>query len=240
MKHLFTLIFLGIIINTIACCAAGQYRVFPLGESKGKLIVAEFRLSRYCQNGDGMGEENQFRYAGVANLGYFNGDSVTLIRVVDSFNITACVCDFKTFTEKTEMVEKLLPFYKNTLREARKMAAFKEAKPISYVYHDNNEEIDGMEFRNDTLPSLYVDNHPVELYPTNWAACGFLARIMEVRTYQVLDKTYTIITLTCDYKHQMPELKIKENQERFKSIETGFTYCVTTFHGLNRDYIIEK
>ena len=238
----FTLIIIILIsfsFNGNSCCSAGQYRLFPLGSSMGKLVVVEFKLKRYCVNGEGRGENNQFNYKGVINLAYYE-DSTLLINNIDTIDFTACTCEYRTESSETTLSEKLLPFYQKALDQAKKLPNFIPANPITYTYHDRNEKINGMWFENDENPEFHVKNKIVQLKPINWAACGYLNRIIEVRTYEIATINYTFITLTCDSKHHMPKEKIEENKQHFKVLKNSFTYQPSGFHGMNRDYILKN
>ncbi len=244
MKQLLLLIMLllGVNFNTYSCCSAGQYRLFPLGISESKIIVAEFRLSRFCEvdgkMGEGMGEGNIFLYRGVVNLGYFNGDSVVFIANIDTLEVNECECEYMTVVEKSELAENLIPYYQKALNQAMLLPDFEAAVPLSYQYHDKDEPINGMWFENDTIIELQTTDGAMELYPVNWGPMGYLTRITEVKTYDIAGDTVTVINLSVNADHNLTKEKIQSNTKRFKQLNTALTYCVTQFHGYNSDYII--
>lgn len=224
----------------MACCGAGQYRIFPLGQSNGEILVAEIKLTRYCKFGDGGGSKNEIKFKGVINLGKIVADTVQFISNIDSVEFTSCQCNLSNYHEKSTLLDRLMPYYKKALIEARKWHGFIQARPISYHYHDKEEPIMNYQFDTAEVPTFFYKEQPIALKPTTWVACGYYRRIMELRSYEIAGKEIVIMTATCNVNHGMPDSKIATNQNNFKNIDSAITFCPTTFHGENRDFVIKN
>lgn len=133
----------------------------------------------------------------------------------------------------------MLPSYQKALSEAKKINGFKELTPSSYQFVTEKDSISAFSFVNtDTSSVFYYQGKVKELTPVNWGSCGFLSNIQEIRKYQLGSKQVVIVNLNCDDLSSKSQKMISENNETFKSINTGITNTPTRWHGLSRDYML--
>jgi hypothetical protein len=228
------------ITSSFACCNAGQYKIYPLGYQNEILIVAEYKMSRKCEIGDGAGINNEFHWTVIVNLSYINADSSIVIQNIDTLSFMDCVCDFRDVDEKSTVLFQLLPSYQESLREAKKLLGFKGLSPVSYATVEEIDINEDFQFiDSDTSSVLYYKGQLKELKPINWAACGFLNSIQELRRYTFENKQIIIINLSCAAAGDLPPEKVLRNRQNFESIETAITYTPTQWHGLSMDFLIE-
>ncbi|MGB0885943.1 MAG: hypothetical protein ACPGVH_09020 [Chitinophagales bacterium] len=61
MNRIFLLVFFMIQSSQIfACCAEQVYKLFPVGEFENEIVMIEMDLFKYCKNGVGIEQENEF------------------------------------------------------------------------------------------------------------------------------------------------------------------------------------
>ncbi len=224
----------------LGCCSAGQYKIYPLGYQDDKLIVAEFQMSRNCMNGDGAGEKNEFHWKIAVNLSYINADTTVIIENIDSLTFKECTCDFRSLNEKSEIVAKLFPAYNEALKTARSLEGFKEVIPETYHSITKEDTLTDYQFiDSDTTSEFYYKGQLKQLNPVNWAACGFLNNVQEIRKYRFEEKQIIIVNLSCSSITSLPEEKLTNNRQNFKLLKTALIYTPTQWHGLSMDYILE-
>ena len=84
-------------VQSLACCAETNHRLFPLGEYKKEVFFVEFAFSRRCE-GDrmpGSGDANEFWIRGVVNLVKYENDKKVIVENIDSFNLKECECKYE-------------------------------------------------------------------------------------------------------------------------------------------------
>ena len=117
------------------------------------------------------------------------------------------------------------------------MKNFKEAKLISYEYHEDTLPINNISIINDTV--LLVDNVEIKLFPLFWGSCGYYNDITSLRVYKINNEKLRILTIACNrYKFISDEI-IEFNFLNFKSIEKAYVVDKVEWHGENYDYIIQ-
>jgi hypothetical protein len=241
MKLPFTIIILFCnIAISYGCCAAGQYKIYPLGYSNEKLIVAEFQMSRSCENGDGVGKKNEFEWNVLVSLCHINADTTVFIKNIDTLSLKECTCSIRELDQKSELTAKLLPAYRQAIKEAKKLAEFKNVIPESYSSVSIADTLSNYKFIDtDTTSEFYYKGKLKELEPVNWGASGFLRAIQEVRTYRFGEKKIVIVNLCAYPNAHLLDRWLLFNKQNFKSIETAITYTPTHWHGQSNDYIVE-
>lgn len=221
--------------NVMACCGAGKYKVFPLGESNNRIVMVTFDLNRKCEKGK-MFEE--YHWNGVVSLTYFQGDTFELISVIDTI-------DFYQTNERDSVVnhlkqfyDSIVPFYQKALLQARNLKDFIESELIEYEYHKDTLPFHKISILNDTV--LLVDSNEIKLFPLNWGACGYYNDINSIRVYKLNNKVLRVLSLSC-YRHALISDEIIEfNTTHFKLIDEAYIVDKTEWHGENYDYILSQ
>ncbi len=228
------------ITSSLGCCGAGQYKTYPLGYQNSRLVVAEFTMSRHCEDNGASGVQGEFHWVAKVNLCYISADTTIMIKSIDTLSFKECVCSYNDVDIKSQISTMLLPSYERCLVEAKKMKGFQVVTPVSYHSTNDNNTLNDFRFVNtDTTSLLYYRGKLKDLRPVNWAACGFLNNVVELRKYKFQEKEIVIINVNCRPGIILPEEKLASNKRNFKSIESAVTYTPTQWHGLSRDYLIE-
>lgn len=223
-----------------ACCSAGQYKLYPLGYQQEKLIVAEFQMSRYCINGSGTGEKNEFHWDVVVNLSYIFADTAVLIENIDSISFKECSCDYRNLDEKSEILTRLFPTYRQALKKASNLKGFKKVIPEIYKSITEKDTLSNYKFiETDTTSKFYYKGKYKELHSVNWAPCGFLNSVQEIRKYRFGEKLIVIVNLSCYPIEALPKEKLTSNKQNFKLLKKALIYTPTQWHGKSKDYILE-
>jgi hypothetical protein len=158
MKYIYSILFIFIFIaNTIACSAAYQYSLFPLGSSMGQVIFLEVELDRYLSNPSNqmmqMGGNSPFdntpsievRWKG--SLKVFTYQMGEMVLVSDLGFIDILDLDYN---------EALLPYFQKALKKARALPMFEAAvlENVGYCHYD----------RSCTFMELIIDADKVEFH----------------------------------------------------------------------------
>jgi len=238
---LFTFFLLLSLQKAFCCCSAGMRRIIPIGESDGSIIVVEFKLSRYCKIEENKkATENGFWYKGYCNLAKYNGNSISVITKIDSFDLQDCNCDHRELLYKTSIHTKLIPYYKKALQASIKLNGFKKITPVTY----KNKFIAEKEgtykvLVSDTSANVYRQNKKLELTPVNWGASGFLSTIVEIRKYKTSFNEFEIITLSNPLStFDSSNFDDSMNEECFFDINNAITRVYVGWHGTLYDYLI--
>ncbi|MFK7797988.1 MAG: hypothetical protein AB8E82_11085 [Aureispira sp.] len=130
--------------SSLACSAAYQYSLFPLGKSEGKLIVLEVELDRYLTSpGNQMMRMGGGVPGGVPNAqsnlevrwkGYFK----VLIQQADTFALQEDLGHVDVLDEDYE--EALAPFFQQAYEAAKALPNFEEARleSVGHCHYDRS------------------------------------------------------------------------------------------------------
>lgn len=154
------LIIITSITNSLACSAAYQYSLFPLGSSAGQLIVLEVELDRYLTS---PGNQMMQMGGGVPG-GVPNGQSNLEVRWKGTFKVLIRQAD--TFALQTDLghvdvldddyKEALKPFFEQAYEAAKALPNFEEAhlESVGHCHYD----------RSCKLMELMMDEEAVAFY----------------------------------------------------------------------------
>ncbi|WMX13486.1 MULTISPECIES: hypothetical protein [unclassified Aureispira] len=161
MKYIYSILFIFVLAPyVIACSAAYQYSLFPLGSTAGQLILLEVELDRYLSNpsnqmmqmGGGRPFENtpaiEVRWKGTLKVfTYQMGEMVlnTDLGVIDILD--------------SDYEEALLPYFQKAYEAARVLPMFEAAvlENVGYCHHD----------RSCTFMELRIDTQQVKFYASS-------------------------------------------------------------------------
>jgi len=240
MKFFSLIVFLFITNCVYSCCVAFQYRLFPVGESENQIILIEILLTRYCENGDGFGEENEVWWTGEVNLKKYSNGKLELIQKVDSINIKVCDCGIdgpilkSDKKGKSEYFEKMMFYYTKAYAEAQKLPNFTKAKTKNIQFNDSlNYQI----IETDSSQIIKTNDKTIEIKYNMITSC-FPSFIKEKRIYETQNYEITILRLSC--VKIINKKEIKNNTKKFKKIETAFWDEETPWHSVTKDFIFVK
>jgi len=219
-------------VQSLACCAERNYRLFPLGEYNQEVVFAEFDFSRKCK-GDrkiGIGEKNEFWIKGVVNLVRFENDSVILIENIDTIELKECTCTFNNQYEKSNYDSLLQKYYNKALHLVKDKEGFILAKPIEITFNDDSNIS-----LNETILT-YKGSLEIDTDQDFFWACE-TANVIEDRLYETANFKISILRLSCG---SIGKDAISHNSERFQKFETAFWKEEATYHGNNCDYVYVK
>lgn len=158
MKSLYSILFFFIFIgNNIACSAAYQYSLFPLGSTAGQLIFLEVELDRYLSNpsnqmmqmGGGRPFDNtpaiEVRWKGTLKVFTYQMGKMVLENDLGFIDIL-----------DSDYEEALLPFFQKAYESALAMPMFEAAvlEKVGYCHHD----------RSCTFMTLTIDEENIKFY----------------------------------------------------------------------------
>ncbi len=234
MKHLLSLVmFFAVLGHAEACCGANQHKLFLLGSSDEKLVVAEMKLFRFCNRGEGAGPNNEFHWRGVVNVGYYQGDSVNLIQNLDTIRFLDCKCTYRVVDSLSHYLDSLQPYLDQAYKVADKLPSFKEAVPMEYQYNGRSDTLDYISFVDDS--TLGVNGKVIPLTEPYWGACGYLAHINDIRTYQLGSKYYTLLNISCG-SSRISLARQEQNPKLFRNKQV--TYDGVEWHGNQKGIIL--
>jgi hypothetical protein len=233
MKKVFLIIIFSIFfIEAYSCCAARQYKLFPMGESNGDLIFVEFNLFRYCSRDGmpGMGENNEFWWKGTVNLVSYSNNSLIFIQNIDTVEIKECICTYKTVDSSSNYQEELFPFYQKALSVANHLENFTIAKTINISFNNN---LDIEKIYTDTSYTVKYKVRDTIIDIGDMISC-YPENLIESRNYETENYKITIIRLSCTKKTS--DKNIESNTEYFKNINTAFWGEQVQWHSVSNDY----
>ncbi len=159
MKYLYSIFFLFVLSQScLACSAAYQYSLFPLGASMGRLVIFEMELDRYLltpdnqmmQMGGGMPFDNskkniEVRWKGTIKL--YTLEAGQLVLQNDLGVIDVLDDDYQ---------EALLPYFKKAYEIAQAMPMYEEAQleNVGICHHD----------RTCDFMTLTIDEENIKFY----------------------------------------------------------------------------
>jgi hypothetical protein len=161
MKYLYSVLFIFVFgANAIACSAAYQYSLFPLGSTAGQVIFLEVELDRYLSNPSNqmmqIGGNNrnspfadnpaiEVRWKG--NLKLFTYQMGEMVLESDLGFIDILDSDYN---------EALLPYFQKAFEKAQDLPMFEAAvlENVGYCHHD----------RTSTFIELIIDAENVKFY----------------------------------------------------------------------------
>lgn len=230
-RLLFSFLILSV-LNSFGCCGAGKFRLFPIGSSNGKIVVATFDMHRKCTRGKMF---KQFEWEGVAKLAYFQGDSLNLIEVVDTFSFSQTNHRDTTINLLNQFYDSIIVVYDKVFKRAvNNLKKFIPALPENYIrYYDSLENKKQFTF-NDSILN-YNDKFILNTEQEN--LCGLDTEIIDVRGYYILDKRIFVLSLTCKNNRFYERMKPTNNQENFKKLDKAYTVSQVQWHGSIKDKI---
>ncbi len=161
MKYIYSILFIFLFVaNTIACSAAYQYSLFPLGSSAGQLIFLEVELDRYLLNpsnqmmqmGGGRPFDNtpaiEVRWKGSLKIFTYQMGQMILERDLGFIDIL-----------DADYEEALLPYFQKAYEAASALPMFEDAvlENVGYCHHD----------RSCTFMELTIDAENVQFYASS-------------------------------------------------------------------------
>lgn len=227
-------------VQSYACCAERNYRLFPLGEFNQKVIFVEFAVHRKC-NGlqhpittdkarSGTGEKNEFWIEGVINLVRYENDSLILIENIDTIEFKECVCTFNNQYEKSNYESIIEKYYNKALNRVKDKEGFIMVKPIEITFNDDSNIS-----QNETILT-YKGSLEIDADLEFFWACE-TATVIEDRLYKTKNFEISILRISCG---SIAEDAATHNSTRFKKMETAFWKEKATYHGYNCDYVYVK
>lgn len=160
MKYIYTfLCFFSLTNSNIACSAAYQYSLFPLGSSLGQIILLEVELDRYLSNPSNqmmqIGGRQPFDNTAIevrwkGSLKVYIHQMGQLVLHEDLGFIDILDSDYD---------EALLPYFQKAYASASTMPAFEEAilETVGYCHHD----------RSCDFMTLTIDEENVKFYASS-------------------------------------------------------------------------
>jgi hypothetical protein len=161
MKYIYSLLFIFVFVaNTMACSAAYQYSLFPLGSTAGQVIILEVELDRYLSNPSNqmmqMGGNSPFdntpaievRWKGTLKV--FTYQMGKMVLESDLGFIDILDLDYE---------EALLPYFQKAYETAHALPMFEEAilESVGYCHHD----------RSCTFMKLTIDAEKIKFYASS-------------------------------------------------------------------------
>jgi hypothetical protein len=158
MKYIYSVLFIFVFIaNSLACSAAYQYSLFPLGSTGGQLIFLEVELDRYLSNPSNqmmqMGGNSPFdntpaievRWKGTLKVFTYQMGKMVLESDLGFIDILDSDYD-----------EALLPYFQKAYETANAFPMFEEAvlEKVGYCHHD----------RSCTFMELIIDAENVKFH----------------------------------------------------------------------------
>lgn len=226
-------LFVGYLNFVFGCCGAGKYRIFPLGQVQGDIVVVTFDLGRKCDRGTRMFSE--YHWQGTVKIAYLQADTLKVVAILDTIDFYQTNERDSGINYLVQFYDSMIPYYKSALKKVKQMKNFIPAELVSYEYHKDSIPIEGIEVRNDT--TLWMNGKQTN-FSLNWGACGYSNEVVELRKYRINKKEIKIIHLTCQRYKNLPDKIIQFNQNNFTDIETSLIINKARWHGENRDYII--
>lgn len=222
-------------LHSVACCAEKQYRLFPVGEINHELILIEFDLFRHCNGSSGSGQPNEHWLQGTVNLVKYQGDSLSIHEIVDSFNFKECICKLDDQYQKSAFETIIATYYQKAFRIASKNSGFTEAKTTSIVFNDTLNT----KFEETYSDSMYMyilrykDLLELNLFEMD-VISSFPTSVSEVRSYETRQFNITIIRLR---NRPLSDFAIDRNNKRYSNIETAFWKEQGQWHGIAKDFL---
>jgi len=216
-----------------ACCAEKSYRLFPIGEWNKKVVFIEFDLFRNCEEGAGMGEENEFWLYGTVNLVRPEGDSLIRIDNIDSVKIKECVCTYQNQYEESRYENLLGNQYQKGIQIASQLAGFEMGKTREIIFNDTLNTTDKEEITDSTYSRIltYKDLLSIDLFADEVISC-FPSKVVETRVYETKNYEVTVIRLRC---YLLEDEILARQKELFKDIESAFWKEKAHGHGISKD-----
>lgn len=222
----------------LACCGAGQNRLFPLGEHKGNLVVAKFKLQRSCYSfmPDGEKYTDGYFWEGKTSLGYWVADSFQLIQALDTFKIRTSTFYESGTRADSHYVARLLPYYERMLDAALELKGFVKAKPVQYQHCSFDEQMNFITQADSEI--VFAPTHEVVRKEELFTARGPAAKIYANRAFRIGRRTVWVYTLGLTGMHcGLKEGDYVANLKGFKHLESAFLKETVHWHGYSGDFI---
>jgi hypothetical protein len=238
MKKLLLLLILFLTVTTFnatACCHAVQYRIFPVGEADGKVVLIEMKLIRGCEEREGNPVVMDWK--GLIRLSLWDGQQITPTDYTDTIYFRESQCDHKEVHLKGNYRNEVLPYYERALSEARSMPNFEDARPNSMQYLEDDTTTAA--FITDTS---FIYEPSKALVEVSGQENAYTHKYMFVRAeyvYSVRDKELVVLCFG-EREHSIPMELQKQNKAHFKDIESALTYETVTWHDSSADFIFWK
>lgn len=248
MKRTFILsLFLLVTIQfTQAGCREVLHRLFPLGEQNGQLVLAKFKMVRFCY------EHSKYRRAvqkgemadgyfwqGTAALGYWRADSFQVIRVVDNFEVRTGTFG-KGQLRRDAYVKPLMPYYTRVLNAALRLKGFVKAVPVLYQHCSFDEALQfsmQVDLEAETQVTFGPGKKVIHQGELEYLDPGPIQKVFANRAYRIGKRTLWVYTLGMDVACGLKEEAYNQNIRAFKRIETGFLKEAVHWYGWREDRI---
>ena len=206
----------------------------PLGEWEGGVVLAEFKLSRNCRMGHGVGESNEFWVVGHVALASSSGDSLELLEAVDTFYKRECVCKYDDHFEKTRIQQIMDSAYILAVDQATALKGFTPLISRSIIFNDT-ANLHYRETINDSTFEIYAqyENRVLVLSDLEIISC-YPKNLSEVRTYRTANFQIEILRMRC---HLHDSEYVERQKSRFDEGCPAIWKEKAQWHGIARDYL---
>ena len=236
MKKLILIVSISIICNSLfACCGAGKYRIFPLGSSNGKPVIAVFDLTRTCDRGEMF---KKYHWRGMASLYYYDvqGDSLVEFYKLDKLEFYQTNNRDTVINDLEQFYDSISLYYQKLVNQAKKLPNFKPAKLKEYVYREDSAKFENIRIIEDTI--LMYGASDIDLSSINSLAAGYYESVNEMRTFDIEGKEFAIVSVSTTKGKFMSKSIQEFNTNNFKNIETAYTVLQLFWHDSNTDVLL--
>lgn len=212
----------------MACCGALQYRLFPIGEWKGKVIFIESDLIRYCE--DGYMSEDHYFWKGTISLKYHSKNELKLIQLIDTVNFRENFVDENSKQIKSRYREEMMKEYTKALEIAKSLKMFSIVSPNAISFNDTCLRT---EQRTDCSFLLSLNEKKIIMNMNEFISCTPL-NLLEVKRYSSPKYEIEILHFSCTSK--LDTLEMRSRKELFQNIATSIWEEKIGWHGATKDY----
>ncbi|MCI4667337.1 MAG: hypothetical protein MRZ79_04190 [Bacteroidia bacterium] len=244
MKSLFTFFtFLFFVSQSLACCGELTHRLFPLGAVGEEIYLLELDLGRHCEGKGmpGMDSSNEFWLSGRINLVKWQGDSMVVVKVLDSLNYRECRCTYDDQMQKSRYAKLAETYIVIALSEIQAKDGFIPAKAERIILNDYaNSKLEDSTYQylssdstfRDAYIGIFTYKNRIRLSTQE----AFLCQpnlVSENRLYSIGDRQISILRLSCT---PIPPEEITYRRKRFKQYKYPFWRDGANSHGFGKDH----
>lgn len=239
-KLLFTILFFILAAGQVrACCAENIYRLFPMGEAQGEVILLELQMGRTCfdRTHEVINNDTDMRtfwLNGVVRLVQYRADSLVPLQVIDTLNFKDCQCDYNNSLQKSRFEEAFQPVYQKAFAVASALEDFQPAITEKLYCNDTlrgQVTLDTITY--DRVRLAYQDKFTLELGIGQIISC-IPDKLAETRIYTTTGFTIYVFRMRCSY---LEPKAVKRNKKRFKKHATAFWKEKAQWHGIAKDFV---